>query len=186
VFESASNFNIIMCCHYHHRQQQQTAERHLAPDWIQCPTINIYCRLCTAAGYFTSRPTSKGYIRQATAYLAAARQLQALAHHATAQHGTPDPVAAQHSAAAHNDCHARLNEPAFNGSGSSGGESGSDGSSSGGCGGSSAGSSGSSGGGCGSNAGSSLDALEAAVSLTQHHDAITGTEKQAVANDYAR
>jgi hypothetical protein len=24
------------------------------------------------------------------------------------------------------------------------------------------------------------------VSLTQHHDAVTGTEKQAVANDYAR
>lgn len=32
----------------------------------------------------------------------------------------------------------------------------------------------------------SLDALEFAVSLTQHHDAVTGTEKQAVANDYAR
>jgi hypothetical protein len=32
----------------------------------------------------------------------------------------------------------------------------------------------------------SLDALEFAVSISQHHDAITGTEKQAVANDYAR
>jgi hypothetical protein len=50
----------------------------------------------------------------------------------------------------------------------------------------SSGRAGSSGGCSGSNDGSSLDALEAAVSLTQHHDAVTGTEKQAVANDYAR
>lgn len=30
------------------------------------------------AGYFTSRPAAKGYIRRATAFLQAARQLQAL------------------------------------------------------------------------------------------------------------
>ena len=32
----------------------------------------------------------------------------------------------------------------------------------------------------------STDALEAAVALLQHHDSITGTEKQHVANDYHR
>lgn len=30
-----------------------------------------------------------------------------------------------------------------------------------------------------------LDALEAAVALMQHHDALPGTTKQHVANDYA-
>ena len=35
-------------------------------------------------------------------------------------------------------------------------------------------------------AGPSTDALEEAVSLCQHHDSVTGTEKQHVANDYHR
>lgn len=33
----------------------------------------------SGAGYFTSRPTSKGFIRSATSYLQAARQLEAFA-----------------------------------------------------------------------------------------------------------
>lgn len=68
------------------------------------------------SGYFTSRPTSKGYIRSATSYLQAARQLEVLAG-----------LKPQ---------------------------------------------------------GPNTDSLEKAVSLTQHHDSITGTEKQHVANDY--
>ena len=68
---------------------------------------NIY------TGYFTSRPTSKGYIRAGTSYLQAARQLELL----TGYQGK-------------------------------------------------------------------TDALEEAVSVLQHHDSITGTEKQHVANDY--
>ncbi|KAL6770979.1 hypothetical protein ACKKBF_B33465 [Auxenochlorella protothecoides x Auxenochlorella symbiontica] len=68
-------------------------------------------------GYFSSRPTSKRYIRQATSFLQAARQLELTV----------------------------------------GGK---------------------------SSGGPTTDGLEAAVSLTQHHDSITGTEKQHVANDY--
>ncbi len=79
------------------------------------------------AGYFTSRPTSKGFIREGTAFLQAARQLELLAPPAV-----PDPDRAGGAAAP------------------------------------------------------GTDALEAAVSLLQHHDAITGTEKQHVANDYHR
>jgi alpha-mannosidase len=71
------------------------------------------------SGFFTSRASSKGYIRWATSYLQAARQLDFLARQ-------------------------RL-------------------------------------GWAGNNA---TDTLEEAVSLTQHHDAITGTAKQHVANDY--
>lgn len=69
-------------------------------------------------GYFTSRPNSKRYIRQATAYLQAARQVEAFAGRYTA--------------------------------------------------------------------GLSTDSLEEAISLLQHHDAITGTARQHVVNDYHR
>ena len=71
-----------------------------------------------AAGYFTSRATSKGWIREATAYLQAARQLEVL---------TQPQFSAKHP---------------------------------------------------------NTDSLEEAVSLLQHHDAITGTEKQHVTDDY--
>jgi alpha-mannosidase len=68
-------------------------------------------------GYFTSRPTSKRYIRMATSFLQAARQLEAF-------------VGAQGSCLR------------------------------------------------------GTDPLEEAVALTQHHDSVTGTERQAVADDY--
>lgn len=82
--------------------------------------------LCADVGYFTTRPTSKGYIRSSTAFLQAARQLDVLG------------AAASRS----------LTRAAQAG------------------------------------AASSLDRLEKAVALTQHHDAITGTEKQEVSRDY--
>jgi hypothetical protein len=80
---------------------------------------------CTPTGYFTSRPTSKGYIRQATAYLAAARQLQVLGGLAATTTQRGNQHSHQQQSSAHNSS---------------------------------------------SNA-TSLDALEFAVSLTQHHDA---------------
>ena len=79
-------------------------------------------------GYFTSRPTSKRYIRQATSFLQASRQLETY-------------LDLSHGGESHTD-------DAL----------------------------------CGNDGGTDL--LEEAVSLCQHHDSITGTEKQAVANDY--
>lgn len=72
-------------------------------------------------GYFTSRAASKGFIRTATSYLQAARQLEAFMGLAEVDDGGP-----------------------------------------------------------------TTDALEEAVSLLQHHDAVTGTEKEHVASDYHR
>lgn len=77
----------------------------------------------THAGFYTSRPASKGYIRFATSYLQAARQLDFLSRFLRGR-GAPG------------------------------------------------------------DSGPSTDTLEEAVALTQHHDAITGTEKQHVAADY--
>jgi hypothetical protein len=76
------------------------------------------CVPCAAAGYFTSRPTCKAFIRSATSTLTAARQLQLLA-----------------------GLDGRERE---------------------------------------------LGPLGAAAALAQHHDAVTGTAKQEVANDYNR
>ena len=70
------------------------------------------------AGYFTSRPTSKGWIREATSYLQAARVLHLMTLGSNATGGlTPD-------------------------------------------------------------------RLESELGVLQHHDSITGTEKQAVNGDY--
>lgn len=91
----------------------------------------MFCVVCCQAGadkpagYFTSRATSKGWIREATAYLQAARQLEVLTG---AQGSMTGPVP--------------------------------------------------------SATGPNTDSLEEAVSLLQHHDAITGTEKQHVTDDY--
>lgn len=76
------------------------------------------CPHCYWTGYFSSRPTAKGYIRAASAHLQSVRQLQVVAD-----------VAEE---------------------------------------------------------GGSTAALWEALSLAQHHDAITGTAKQHVANDYAQ
>mmetsp|Transcript_40924 Transcript_40924/g.130792 ORF Transcript_40924/g.130792 Transcript_40924/m.130792 type:complete len:522 (+) Transcript_40924:1131-2696(+) len=77
------------------------------------------CPHCMWTGYFTSRPTSKGYMRSRTALLNAARQLQVLAAMPQGAAGAPG-----------------------------------------------------------------LTSLEEAVSVAQHHDGISGTAMQHVANDY--
>ena len=98
------------------------------------------------AGYFTSRPTSKGFIRAGTAFLQAARQLELLAPPPApdpeALHPNPTRVGgpAQPELSVRGT---RVRRPG-------------------------------------------TDALEEAVALLQHHDSITGTEKQHVANDYHR
>lgn len=45
--------------------------------WCSKPSFDESLPALLLSGYFTSRPTSKGYIRHATSYLQAARQLEA-------------------------------------------------------------------------------------------------------------
>lgn len=108
------------------------------------------CPHCFWTGYFASRPTAKAYMRSATSYLQAARQLLVLADiraPCRRNERTANTAAASTTAAAGDEAFARGSSSA-----------------------------------CYSP--SDLDDLEAAVALAQHHDAITGTAKQAVANDY--
>jgi alpha-mannosidase len=98
-------------------------------------------------GYFSSRAASKGYIRLATSYLQAARQLEAYVGRGAEDQSSSDIDSSRHitSSSSKNNPN---NNPSY------------------------------------STFKSTTEALEEAVSLCQHHDSITGTAKQHVANDY--
>lgn len=82
-----------------------------------------HCDHCYWTGYFTSRPTQKGYIRESNNILQACKQIEAMAFD--------------------NQGFSALNYP-------------------------------------------SSDRLRRAMALNQHHDAVTGTEKQHVTYDYLK
>ncbi|KAK9786492.1 hypothetical protein WJX73_000911 [Symbiochloris irregularis] len=116
------------------------------------------CPTCYWTGYFTSRPTSKAWIRSSTSFLQAVRQLEFL---------TPLTLS-QLKPASTSDVDSSLKldkapETVWEGSRQLAGEAAAT-----------------------PLIGPASDALEEVVSLLQHHDAITGTEKQHVANDYHR
>lgn len=64
-----------------HREPRRSVRRQPAGQQglRDAPPPTVTSATPSPAGYFTSRPTSKGYIRAASAFLQAARQLQVLA-----------------------------------------------------------------------------------------------------------
>ena len=124
-------------------------------------------------GYFTSRPNSKAWIRSSTSFLQAVRQLEFLTPLTLAQHSSGHLPSSNPSADSLQELHGAPGAvwegswklPVASGAHQAGMR-----------------------GAVAVNplVGPASDALEEAVSLLQHHDSITGTEKQHVANDYHR